>query len=491
MRSGKDVRRSRIVISAAFSHRCTLMPADMPRSRVAPASEHIMPYTHMVVPIDQIRPHPRNARTHSKKQVRQIAASIRALGFAAPILIDENKILIAGHGRLEAAKSLGMSSIPAIVISGLSDAKKRALLLADNRIAQSAGWDRELLAIELAALPELLVEDDLDISVTGFEPAEIDALHADFEDASADPADEIDDSCLDGPAVTQCGDIWQLGKHRLLCGDARNSDDLRRLLDGERAHMAFLDPPYNVAVGSVMGRGAVKHDEFAMASGEMSRAAFIAFLNQTLGAAAKASVNGAVHYTCMDWRHFEELVVASRSVYGAMLNLITWVKTNAGQGSFYRSQHELIGVFRVGAAPHLNTIELGRHGRNRSNVWHYAGANTFRAGRLSDLRAHPTVKPVAMIAEAMKDCTRRNEIVLDTFCGSGTTILAAERVGRRGYGLEIDPGYVDVEVRRWQAFSGRDALHIASGLTFEEIGLQRCEKKTVTRTSAVDKRGRR
>ena len=197
--------------------------------------------------------------------------------------------------------------------------------------------------------------------------------------------------------------------------------------------MAFLDPPYNVAVGSVMGRGAVKHDEFAMASGEMSRAAFIAFLNQTLGAAAKASVDGAVHYTCMDWRHFEELVVASRSVYGAMLNLITWVKTNAGQGSFYRSQHELIGVFRVGAAPHLNTIELGRHGRNRSNVWHYAGANTFRAGRLSDLRAHPTVKPVAMIAEAMKDCTRRNEIVLDTFCGSGTTILAAERVdeGRR------------------------------------------------------------
>ena len=255
--------------------------------------------------------------------------------------------------------------------------------------------------------------------------------------------------------------------------------------------MAFLDPPYNVAVGSVMGRGAVKHGEFAMASGEMSRDAFIAFLHRTLGAAAKASVDGAVHFACMDWRHFEELVVASRSVYGAMLNVIAWVKTNAGQGSFYRSQHELIGVFRVGATPHLNTIELGRHGRNRTNVWHYAGANTFRAGRLSDLRAHPTVKPVAMIAEAMKDCTRRNEIVLDSFCGSGTTILAAERVGRRGYGLEIDPGYVDVAVRRWQAFSGRDALHVASGLTFEEIELQRCEKKTATRTSAVDKRGRR
>jgi ParB-like chromosome segregation protein Spo0J len=450
-----------------------------------------MSYTHTVVPINQIRPHPRNPRTHSKRQIRQIASSIRAVGFAAPILIDENKILIAGHGRLEAAKSLGMSAIPAIVITGLTDAKKRALLLADNRIALNAGWDREQLAIELAALPELLIEDDLDISVTGFEPAEIDALHADFEDASSDPADEIHDSCLNGPAVTELGDLWQLGKHRLVCGDARKSDDLSRLLQGERAHMAFLDPPYNVAIGSVVGRGAVKHGEFAMASGELPRGAFIAFLKETLGVAAKASIDGAVHFACMDWRHIEELVAASQSAYGAMLNLIVWVKTNAGQGSFYRSQHELIGVFRVGDTPHLNTIELGRHGRSRSNVWHYAGANTFRAGRMNDLHAHPTVKPVAMIADSMKDCTRRNEIVLDTFCGSGTTILAAERVGRRGCGLEIDPGYVDVAVRRWQAFSGRDALHAASGLTFEEIGLQRSGKKKASRTRAVhNSRGR-
>jgi DNA modification methylase len=449
-----------------------------------------MSYIHTVVPIDQIRPHPRNARIHAKKQIRQIAASVRAVGFAAPVLIDEDNVLIAGHGRLEAAKSLGMSSIPAIVVSGLSEAKKRALRLADNRIAQSAGWDRELLAAELAELPELLVEDDLDISVTGFEPAEIDALHADFEDAS-DPADEIDDSCLDGPAVTQLGDLWQLGKHRLLCGDARNSNDLRRLLDSERAHMAFLDPPYNVAIGNVVGRGAVKHSDFAMAFGEMSRDEFATFLIQTLNAAAKASIDGAVHFACMDWRHIEELLTASRSVYGAMLNLIAWVKTNAGQGSFYRSQHELIGVFRVGATPHLNTIELGRHGRSRSNVWHYAGANTFRASRMSDLRAHPTVKPIAMIADAIKDCTRRNAIVLDTFCGSGTTILAAERVGRRGYGLEIDPGYVDVAVRRWQAFSGRDALHVGSGFTFEEVGLQRFEKQKASPTSAIDKRGER
>jgi DNA modification methylase len=450
-----------------------------------------MSHTHKFVPIDQIKPHPRNARTHSKKQIRQIAASIRAVGFAAPILIDENKTLIAGHGRLEAAKSLGMASIPAIVLSGLSDAKKRALLLADNRIALSAGWDRAQLAIELAALPELLIEDDLDISITGFQPAEIDALHADFEDRAEDPADEIGDSCLHGPAVTQFGDLWQLGKHRLLCGDARSSDHLSRLLEGQRAHMAFLDPPYNVAVGSVVGRGAAKHREFAMASGEMSRERFIAFLQGTLGAAAEASIDGAVHFACMDWRHVAELVTAGHGVYGEMLNLVAWVKTNAGQGSFYRSQHEMIGVFRVGAGPHLNTIELGRHGRSRSNVWNYAGTNTFRAGRMDDLRAHPTVKPVAMIADAIKDCSRRNDIVLDTFCGSGTTILAAERVGRRGHGLEIDAKYVDVAVRRWQQFSGRDALHLGSTLTFEEIGLRRCDKKKAWRTTAADKRGRR
>ena len=346
------------------------------------------------VAIGQIKPHPRNARTHSKKQIRQIADSIRAVGFASPVLIDEDGVLLAGHGRLEAARLLGLKTIPAIVIDGLTEARKRALLLADNRIAQSAGWDRERLASELLSLPELLVADGLDITVTGFEPAEIDALLADFEDDAADPADELDPSQLAGPAVSRPGDLWQLGKHRLLCGDAREINHLNRLMGCERAHMAFLDPPYNVRVRDIGGRGEVKHQEFAMASGEMSQEAFTAFLTEMLSLAAHASADGAVHFVCMDWRHIGELVSAGTAVYGAMLNLIAWVKSNAGQGSFYRSQHELIGVFRVGSAPHLNTIELGRYGRSRSNVWKYAGANTFRAGRMDDLRAHPTVKPV-------------------------------------------------------------------------------------------------
>jgi DNA modification methylase len=439
-----------------------------------------MSYKFENLPIDQIQPNAKNTRTHSKKQIRQIANSIHKLGFGSPVLVDEYCVLIAGHGRLEAARSLGMTSIPAIILGDLSEAKKRALMLADNRIAQSAGWNRELLSIELAALPELLIQEEIDIGVTGFEPAEIDLLHMDFEDTS-DPVGDIPDGCFRGAPVTQMGDVWFAGNHRLICGDARSSSDLARLVGGQRVHMAIVDPPYNKSVRTIGGRGKAKHPEFAMASGEMSRDEFTDFLVAALGAATAVSTDGAVHFVCMDWRHIEELIAAGRKIYGAMLNLIAWVKTNAGQGSFYRSQHELIGVFRVGTEPHLNTIELGRHGRNRSNVWHYAGANTFRPGRMDDLHAHPTVKPIALIADAIKDCTLRNQIVLDTFCGSGSTLLAAERTGRRGYGLEIDPGYVDVAVRRWQMLTGRDAVHGLSGLTFEEIGDQRASQLPLQR----------
>jgi hypothetical protein len=239
--------------------------------------------------------------------------------------------------------------------------------------------------------------------------------------------------------------------------------------------MAFLDPPYNVRVRDIVGRGRVRHREFAMASGEMSQSAFTNFLNETLTLASTVSIDGAVHFVCMDWRHISELVEAGSATYGAMLNLVVWMKSNAGQGSFYRSQHELIGVFRVGNSPHLNTIELGRHGRSRSNVWKYAGANSFRAGRMEDLRAHPTVKPVALVADAIKDCSQRDQLVLDTFSGSGTTLLAAERVGRQARALDIDPRYVDVAIRRWQAFTGRDAIHIESGRTFEEVSGDRVD----------------
>ena len=419
-----------------------------------------------------IKPNPHNAHTHSKKQIEQIARSIDAFDFTAPVIIDETSTLLAGHGRLEAAKLRGLKEIPAIRLHGLSEAKKRALMLADNRIAEDLGWDRERLAIELPELADLLVEEDLDISITGFQAVEIDTLVSDFEENAADPADSIQADWLSASPVSQPGDLWELGPHRLLCGDARDTANLDRLLGDEQAAMAFLDPPYNVRVRSVVGRGRTKHREFAMGSGEMVAEEYVGFLSETLGNAATHSRAGALHYVCMDWRHQRELIDAGGQTYGAQINLVVWVKSNAGQGSFYRSQHELICVFRVGEEPHLNNVELGRHGRSRSNVWRYAGVNSFRSGRMDELRAHPTAKPVALVADAIKDCTRRREIVLDTFCGSGTTLMAAERVGRRAYCLEIDPCYVDVAIRRWQAFTRRDAVHTQTGSTFDERAVE-------------------
>ena len=364
-----------------------------------------------------LRPHPRNARTHSKKQIRQISESISNFGFTVPILIDEKGVIIAGHGRFEAAKLLGLPEVPVIIQEGLSEAKKRALLIADNKIAQNAGWDRERLAHEIPELAELLIEEDLNIAITGFEPIEIDQLAIDFEQDASDPSDAIAAEWVSPTAVSSRGDLWHLGAHRLLCGDARCAADLERLMSGEKAAMAFLDPPYNVRISSVVGRGRIKHDEFAMASGEMTPDDFVGFLTATLRHAASHSSETALHFVCMDWRHVSALILAGEDVYRRMLNLVVWVKNNPGQGSFYRSQHELIGVFCVGDGSYLNNVELGRHGRSRSNVWRYPGISSARQGRLEELAAHPTVKPVAMVVDALKDCTKRGDVVLDSFCG--------------------------------------------------------------------------
>jgi DNA modification methylase len=423
------------------------------------------------VAVEKLKPNGRNVRTHSRKQIRQIADSITAFGFVNPILIDEEGIIIAGHGRYAAALLLGLKEVPVIELRGLSKAKRRALALADNKIAENAGWDRQLLAVELPELTQVLIEENIEITITGFAPVEIDQLATDFEENSSDPADSVNHNWLASNTVTKPGDLWQLGNHRLICGDARNPDALKLLMNGCTAAMAFLDPPYNLRVRDIVGRGQVRHAEFAMASGELSREEFVDFLKATLTAAANVSRNGAVHYVCMDWRHIGELLEAGNMVYGDFLNLAVWVKSNAGQGSFYRSQHELVGVFRVGDAAHLNNVELGRHGRSRSNVWHYAGVNTFRAGRMDDLKSHPTVKPIALVADAIKDCTARGDIVLDSFSGAGTTILAAERVGRRAFALELEPRFVDVAIRRWQAFLGKDAIHVGSGGCFDEIAV--------------------
>ena len=428
-----------------------------------------------LIRISILKPSPRNARTHSKKQIRQIANSILRFKWTYPILVDENEIIIAGHGRYLAALELGLKEVPVIVMPGLSDAEKRALALADNKIAANAGWERTILATELGELSVLLPEYNLELDITGFEPAEFDSLMGDMIDPEADPADQLSE-IADIP-VSRRADLWLLGHHRLYCGDAGTDDDIRALMTRERAAMVFADPPYNVRISSVQGRGRIKHREFSSASGEMSPRQFTEFHTKWMSLAARYSLDGSIHFVCMDWRHLGETLDAGEEAYSEVKNLIVWAKSNAGQGSFYRSQHELIFVFKNGDGPHQNNIELGRYGRSRSNLWSYPGVNTFRTGRLDDLTVHPTVKPIALVADAMRDCSRRGDIVLDPFIGSGTTILAAERVGRRGYGVEIDPLYVDAAIRRWQDYTKQDAVLKATGQTFDEVAACRTSSR--------------
>ncbi|MBA4172093.1 MAG: DNA methylase N-4, partial [Hyphomicrobium sp.] len=422
------------------------------------------------LPVTGLRPYPGNARTHSAKQITEIATSIKAFGFNNPVLVDKDGTIIAGHGRVAAAKKLGLEVVPCVRLEHLGEAEKRAYILADNKLAEKAGWDRDILAIELQHLADL--DLDFDITATGFEMAEIDLLLSDADADQADPADAVPEVAV-GPAVTQPGDVWQIGRHRLICGDSTMSETYARLLAGERAQMIFTDPPYNVKIdGHVSGLGATKHREFAMASGEMSEAEFTRFLKDVFANLAGHAVDGAIHFVCMDWRHVGEVLAAATPVYSELKNICVWAKTNGGMGSLYRSQHELVFVLKSGRAPHINNVELGRHGRYRTNVWQYAGANAFSATRDGDLAMHPTVKPVALVADAILDCSRRKGIVLDAFAGSGTTLVAAERTGRRGYGIELDPLYCDVIVRRLATVAGLEAVHAVSGRTFSDLAAE-------------------
>jgi len=414
---------------------------------------------------ENLRPWGRNARTHSRKQVRQIAESIRTFGFTNPVLIDAEWTILAGHGRVVAAKQLGLAHVPCLRIDHMTPEQKRAYVLADNKLALNAGWDEEILAIELEAL--IAADLDFDVGVIGFEPSEIDLL---IEAPSpAEPGDPADDAipAMDSPAVTRPGDLWMLGQHRILCADACEPSGYDRLLTGERAEMVFTDPPYNVPVdGHVCGSGSVRHREFAMASGEMSRAQFTRFLRGICERLIAHSTDGSIHFICMDWRHMSELLAAGEAIYIELKNLIVWVKENGGMGTFYRSRHELIFAFKSGTAPHINTFELGQHGRYRTNVWQYRGVNSRGRERQAELAMHPTVKPVAMIADALRDCSRRGGLVLDAFGGSGSTLIAAERTRRRARLIEIDPLYVDCTIRRWQAMARDDAILVDTGETF-------------------------
>jgi ParB-like chromosome segregation protein Spo0J len=422
------------------------------------------------MPVARLRPYPKNARTHSKKQLRQIADSIQKFGFTNPVLISDDDEIIAGHGRVEAAKLLGMQSVPTLRLSHLDPAQRRAYFIADNKLALNAGWDRELLATELQALIDL----EFDVEITGFSSAEIDLVLDEAREASVHaqetPEDAIPPPIDPGTAVTKREDLWLLDRDRLLCGDSRHAETYDHLLQDERADLIFTDPPYNVPIdGHVCGLGRTRHREFAMGVGEMSSEAFTAFLQATLGHAAASCRDGAIAFVCMDWRHTGELLAAGRAVFSELKNLCIWNKTNGGMGSFYRSKHELVFVFKLGSAPHTNTFGLGDTGRYRTNVWDYAGVNTLRPGHNEELAMHPTVKPVALVAEAIKDCSKRGEIVLDPFGGSGTTLVAAEKTGRRARLVEFDPAYCDQIVRRFEQVTGKQAKLAATGQSFEAV----------------------
>jgi DNA modification methylase len=425
-------------------------------------------------PVNDLKNNPRNARTHTKHQIRQIADSIDAFGFTNPVLLDHNNTIIAGHGRVAAAKLLGMSSAPTIRLENLSSDQIRAYVIADNRLAEKAGWDQAILAIELQHL--MTVESGFDVTITGFEIPEIDLLLA-TENDKPDPDDTFQVAEAVQP-VTQVGDLWHLGKHRVLCGNSVEPQSYSTLMASRRADVVFIDPPYNVAIdGHVCGNGSVRHREFEMASGEMSDFEFVSFLAASLRLLVRYSTSGSVHFVCMDWRHMGELLAAGKQVYDSLLNLCIWVKNNGGMGSFYRSRHELVFVWRNGHSQHRNNVQLGRYGRNRSNVWEYPGVNTF--SKQSDegnlLALHPTVKPIALVADALLDCSARGDAVLDAFLGSGSTLIAAERTGRVCHGIELDPIYVDTAVRRWQRYTGDQAIHAGTGKRFDEIACKELE----------------
>lgn len=409
-----------------------------------------------------LKPNPDNARTHSDRQITQIATSIERFGFLVPIVIDENDMIAAGHGRWAAARKLALDQVPVVRAEFLTDADRRAFALAENRIAELSGWDDDKLAAELHSL----FGDGYDIEITGFSTADLD-FAIDQPEENRPEAVELPDP--DARAITRPGDLWLIGPHRLYCGDARNPMSYEALLGEDRAAMVFADPPYNVPIGGhVSGLGKTRHHEFVEASGEMSRFEFTAFLRATFRNCTRFSIDGSIHFQCMDWRHMAEIIDAADGVYTQLKQLVVWAKTNAGMGSFYRSQHELLFVFKAGRGRHINNFSLGETGRYRTNVWEYSGANAFRKGRARDLSDRPTVKPVAMVADAIRDCSNRGDLILDPFSGSGTTLIAAHRAGRRGAALELDPLYCDTTVRRLMQASGLDATR-ADGCRFDEL----------------------
>jgi DNA modification methylase len=439
----------------------------------------VEPGTIEYVPVGDLKPDPRNARKHPDSQINLLAASIRQFGFVGAIIVDEANVIISGHGRHQAAKRAGMDVVPCIRVTHLTAKAKVALALADNRLGELSAWDEVALASQLE---QLLTPDlDFDFEVTGFDTVDADRLLGPEPDPlgqksgtgefSSDPDDDVPPLETEGPSVSRPGDVWDLGSHRVLHGDALDQRSYELLLGDDVVTQIVTDPPYNVPNrGHVSSR---PFREFAMAAGEMSRQEFASFLARALSLAAGTARDGAIFHVFMDWRHLGELQTAIGDARLELKNLCVWAKPSAGMGSFYRSQHELIFVLKHGTAKHINNFGLGARGRNRSNVWRYPAVRGARRGVNDPDGGHPTVKPVALVMDAIRDCSKRHDMVLDPFGGSGTTLIAAERVGRRGRLIELDGHYVDLIIRRWQAVAKRPATRVSDGQPFDQIAAAR------------------
>jgi DNA modification methylase len=419
-----------------------------------------------LVALEALKPLGRETRKHPPAQTQKLQASIKEFGFVVPVVIDGAQRVVAGYGLVLAARKLGFKEVPAVTIVDLDEAKLRALRLALNRLGEDSHWDLDVVALEFSDV--LKIDGEIDLQVSGFEMGEIDVL------LDGNGNDEEDDFA-DGTSVctSRSGDLWLLGNHRLFCGDALATESYQRLLGDERAEMIFADPPWNILIeGNVSGLGSIKHKNFAMAAGEMTAAEFESFLATSLGHAARYSEDGSIHFVCMHWTKLKELLNATTAMYSELKNVCVWNKNNAGMGSLYRSKHELVFVFKNGSCPHINNIGLGRHGRHRANVWDYPGQNAMDRSSKSKLALHPTAKPVALVMDAIRDCSNRSGIVLDPFGGIGTTLIAAEKAGRKARLIEIDPCYVDTTIKRWQRLPGRTALRADTQRSFQELQLE-------------------
>ncbi len=420
--------------------------------------------------VGRLKPRTRNPRTHGPKQIRQLAASITQFGFVSPVLIDSSDVVIAGQGRVEAAKFLGLPDVPTVCVDHLKPAQLRAYVIADNRLAELAGWDRKLLALEFR---ELSVEFDFDVSITGFDTAEVDVLINELNEEVLSDWDKTPQINKRKPPISILGDLWRIGEHRLLCGSALDRESYERVLGGAKARMVFTDPPYNLSITKALRAKTSKRREFAMASGEMTAGEYREFLEATFVQLCAASTDGSIHFVCIDWRHVRDLLDAALDSYSELKNVCVWAKTQAGMGSLYRSQHEFVCVLKNGTGAHVNNVDLGRFGRSRSNVWHYGSATKHARDGHSD---HPTIKPVSLVADAIMDCSGQGDRVLDAFAGSGTTLVAAQRTGRIGYRIELDAYYVDAILRRFSDFCGLNAIHVRTNKTFDAIARERERK---------------